>query len=230
MPVPGNSDTLKICPLIDFDPRLDKFYPFDFSRNNAALSEDLIADTRLFSRYIEKELERNGCKYGIGGYNEHRTIYARSTHFDDGQEPRRLHLGTDIWGPEGSPVYAPLDGSVHSFHFNNNFGDYGATLIVAHRYGGEHFFALYGHLDLASIQHIKEGDLVTAGKQIACFGSVEENGHWPPHLHFQIIKNMEGMKGDYPGVCRFSERSRYLQNCPDPDFILQMNQYILKPS
>ncbi|RYZ44700.1 MAG: peptidase M23, partial [Chitinophagaceae bacterium] len=45
---------------------------------------------------------------------------------------------------------------------------------------------------------------------------------WPPHLHFQIIKDMHGWKGDYPGVCRFSEKEAYLQNCPDADLILQM--------
>jgi hypothetical protein len=33
-------------------------------------------------------------------------------------------------------------------------------------------------------------------------------------------------EGDYPGVCKYSEREKYLENCPDPDLILQMNRYI----
>jgi hypothetical protein len=33
---------------------------------------------------------------------------------------------------------------------------------------------------------------------------------------------MQDWKGDYPGVCRFSERKQWLDNCPDPDLILQM--------
>jgi hypothetical protein len=49
-----------------------------------------------------------------------------------------------------------------------------------------------------------------------------ENGNWPPHLHFQLIIDMQGMKGDYPGVCKFSERERYLANCPDADLLLNM--------
>ena len=53
-----------------------------------------------------------------------------------------------------------------------------------------------------------------------------ENGHWPPHLHFQIILDMQLKEGDYPGVCKYSEREKYLANCPDPDLILQLNQYI----
>jgi hypothetical protein len=36
---------------------------------------------------------------------------------------------------------------------------------------------------------------------------------------------MQGMKGDYPGVCALSEKEAYLTNCPDADFILNMMQY-----
>jgi hypothetical protein len=56
----------------------------------------------------------------------------------------------------------------------------------------------------------------------AAFGIPYENGHWPPHLHFQVIVDMKGMKGDYPGVCAWPERESYLENSPDPDIILQM--------
>ena len=59
-----------------------------------------------------------------------------------------------------------------------------------------------------------------AGQLIAHFGEPHENGHWPPHLHFQLIIDMEGNKGDYQGVCKFSERDKYLANCPDPGLIL----------
>lgn len=59
---------------------------------------------------------------------------------------------------------------------------------------------------------------------IGHFGEPAENGDWPPHLHFQVIHDMEFKKGDYPGVCSISERERYLKNCPDPDLILKMMQ------
>jgi hypothetical protein len=32
-------------------------------------------------------------------------------------------------------------------------------------------------------------------------------------------------EGDYPGVCKYSEREQYLANSPDADIILQMMQY-----
>jgi very-short-patch-repair endonuclease len=133
---------------------------------------------------------------------------------------RRLHLGLDIWGPAHTAVYTPLEGTVHSFAFNDHFGDYGATLILQHEINGLIFHSLYGHLSLASITGKKEGQRFEKGEMIATFGEPQENGHWPPHLHFQLILDMQGMKGDYPGVCRFSERERYLENCPDPDLLV----------
>lgn len=86
---------------------------------------------------------------------------------------------------------------------------------------GTEFHTLYGHLNLDSLKY-NEGDPVRKGDQFAEFGSHDENGQWLPHLHFQIIKDMEDYKGDYPGVCRYSEKESYLHNCPDPGLILQM--------
>ena len=139
-----------------------------------------------------------------------------------GAEPRRLHLGIDIWGKPYTKVMAPLNGIVHSFDFNNAYGDYGATIILTHNLEGFTFHTLYGHLSLNSLKNFQEGDVVRKGDVFCEFGIPFENGQWPPHLHFQIIKDMQGMKGDYPGVCRFSEREKYLANCPDADLILGM--------
>ena len=141
-------------------------------------------------------------------------------------EPRRLHLGTDIWGPAGTPVFAAMGGMIHSFAFNNHFGDYGATLILLHQLDGLPFYTLYGHLSLRDIESISSGQYVTRGQEIAHFGLSHENGHWPPHLHFQVIIDLGLYEGDYPGVCKYSEREYYLNNCPDPDVILRMNRFL----
>ncbi|HWZ36478.1 MAG TPA: hypothetical protein VNW51_09975, partial [Mucilaginibacter sp.] len=60
-------------------------------------------------------------------------------------------------------------------------------------------------------------------QQIARLGSIDKNGHWPPHLHFQLMFDMEGWVGDYPGVARFSEKEKHLRNIPDPNLILRFN-------
>ncbi|MCW3117487.1 MAG: peptidase [Chitinophagaceae bacterium] len=212
-------------PVVSFDALRDKLLLLDFTDNNKELTDDILSDTNKFSNYISNKLHVADCKFGIGGYAEHRTIYNRSRHFDSvvaGEEPRRLHLGIDVWGAVNTPVMAPLNGIVHSFAFNNNFGDYGATVILTHNLDGTAFYTLYGHLSLNSLKNISEGDFVKEGDVFAEFGMQFENGHWPPHLHFQLIIDMQGRNGDYPGVCKYSEKEFYLNNCPDPGMILNL--------
>jgi murein DD-endopeptidase MepM/ murein hydrolase activator NlpD len=215
--------------VVNFNSSKDKLLPLDFTEANTELTSDIIDNTTNFSAYINTKLQTANAKFGIGGYNEHRTVYSRSKVFDAAnpeEEPRRLHLGIDIWGKAGTPVFAPLNGWIHSFAFNDRFGDYGATIILFHELNGFQFYSLYGHLSLRDLEGLTDGKLVTVGEVIAHFGEPEENGHWPPHLHFQLIIDMEGMKGDYPGVCKFSEREKYLANCPNPDLLLGMMKYV----
>lgn len=202
--------------------RFDKghLYQMDLTAANTALTPEILDDEHLFYDYVAFTLATQQALFGIGGYNEHRTIYSRSAHFNTTDEPRDLHVAIDIWGPTGTPVYAPLDGHIHSFRFNDEFHDYGATIILRHELEGFTFHTLYGHLSLADLDGLTPNQPIPAGQLIAHFGPLAENGHWPPHLHFQLIIDMEGKTGDYPGVCRFSERDKYLANCPDPNLIL----------
>ena len=216
-----NSHADSIGNVVDFNAATDRLYPFDFTAQNGELTEDILKNTLVFSEWVTSKLEGSGCRYGIGGYNEHRTIYTRSSHFDTDEEPRRLHLGVDIWAKAGTPVYNFYDAEVSSFHFNDHFGDYGATIILKYNLDGLVLHVLYGHLSLSSLKGLYEGKLISGGKRFAAFGIPEENGHWPPHLHMQLILDMGGQKGDYPGVCQFSKKEVYLQNCPDPELILR---------
>jgi murein DD-endopeptidase MepM/ murein hydrolase activator NlpD len=211
-------------PVVRFNAGSDKLLLLDFTEANTTLTATIVENTALFSAYMEKERSTAAALYGIGGYDEHRTVYSRSPVFDApaGEEPRRLHLGVDIWGAAGTEIFAPIDGIVHSFAFNDQYGDYGATIILQHQLEGFQFHTLYGHLSLQDLAGLTEGKPIRAGELIAHFGEPEENGHWPPHLHFQLVIDLEGKKGDYPGVCQFSKRAQYLANCPDPDLILGM--------
>ena len=216
-------------PVILFDIIKDKFLQLDFTAQNTAITDELLQDTKQFTGWVNRKLTTAHARYGIGGYAEHRTVYSSSKVFDGvmpGEEPRRLHLGTDIWGKPNSTVMAPLNGIVHSFAFNNRFGDYGSTIILTHSLEGISFYTLYGHLSLNSIKNIQEGDRIEKGDLFAEFGITAENGSWPPHLHFQIIVDIGEWSGDYPGVCKYSEKEKWLINSPDPDFILQLNKFL----
>ena len=214
--------------IVDFNPSKEKLVYMDFSDHNPELAGIDLENTNSFSLYVDQKLKKANAKYGIGGYNELRDLYSRSKVFDavGNEEPRRLHLGIDIWGEVGTKVYAPLGGMVHSYAFNKEFGNYGATLILLHQLDTLTFYTLYGHLSLEDIARVSEFQYIVRGHVIGHFGKPEENGHWPPHLHFQVIKDMRINKGDYPGVCKFSERNKYLSNCPDPDAILGMMNYL----
>jgi murein DD-endopeptidase MepM/ murein hydrolase activator NlpD len=213
--------------VVPFDPEKDKLLLLDSTEGNLELTPHVVNDTQRYTDYINSKLLMSDAKFAIGGYDELRGVYGRSRVFDskEGDEPRRLHLGIDIWGKPHTAVMSPLDGVVHSFAFNNSFGDYGATIILTHNLEGFVFHSLYGHLSLNSIKNLREGGNVRKGDVIAEFGIPYENGQWPPHLHFQIVGDMEEWMGDYPGVCKLSEREKYLFNCPNPDLVLQMMKY-----
>lgn len=226
-------------PVVNFDAATEKIAVVNLSESNTALTEDIFSNTQNFSDYIDAERKAANAKFLIGGYSELRAMYKRSALFnfvkdnlrsqDDiaktdaiETEPRRLHLGIDIWGAADTKIFAPLGGMVHSFANNNNFGDYGATIILQHQIETVVFHTLYGHLAFKDITQLKVGQFITRGQDFAHFGNSFENGNWPPHLHFQIIEDMEMKEGDYPGVCKLSEKEKYLRNCPNANLILNM--------
>lgn len=224
----------ELHPVILFNKVTDKIVSLDLSIKNEGFTESIYNNTEAFSIYILEQRKNAHATYLIGGYREHREMYRRSKLFDknlsveanSNEESRSLHIGTDIWGETGTTVFAPLGGMVESFAFNNNHGDYGATIILQHQLETINFYTLYGHLALNDITQLRKGKFISRGEPFAHFGLPEENGNWPPHLHFQLILDMNNYEGDYPGVCKMSEAEKYLKNSPDPDLILHLNKFI----
>ena len=188
----------------------------DLSKSNTEITPKTFKSVEKFSRYIQNTVKENNGKGAYGGYKENRKIYEKSDVFAGDSKHRSIHLGIDFWMEAGTPVQAPLPGLVHSFGNNSSSGDYGPTIILKHYFGNEVFHTLYGHLSESSLSQIKEGKLIKRKEIIGHLGSPSENVDWPPHLHFQIIKNMGDYRGDYPGVCMKTESEKYLRNSPDP--------------
>lgn len=172
----------------------------------------------LFQIYMDEKRKVQKKKYAFGGYLEDRSWYARSPLFG---KQRSIHLAIDIWADEDSVVYSPLEGVIHSFADNNGFGNYGPTVIVEHHLEGMTFYTLYGHLSRKNLAEWKVGTKLASGDVIGNLGNMEENGEWPAHLHFQIIKDLQGMQGDYPGVASSEDLFFYKNNCPDPNLLLR---------
>jgi len=198
-----------------------KSHLFDFTAANKALTPALLHSEQAFCDYISESMAQAGATLGVGAYAEDRIIYRKSEVFS-GQEARSLHLGIDLWAPAGTAVFAPLSGKIHSFANNAASGDYGPTIILEHQFAEQFFYTLYGHLSLPTIQNLKVGAAVQAGQTLGNLGAWQENVHWPPHLHFQIIRDLQGRKGDFPGVCAPSEAEIWLGNCPDPNLLLRL--------
>ena len=203
---------------------IQDYISLDLSRTNQQLNRINTSSSKDLETYIFNYIQRNKAKVAFGGYNEVRNIYQRSPHFNqqDLTNERNIHLGIDLWIEAETPVYTPLDATVHSFKNNTNYGDYGPTIILKHDINGVVFYTLYGHLSLLSVTNLKEGQLFKKNEQIATLGNAKVNGDYPPHLHFQIIKDIQDFKGDYPGVCSKKDLPFYLNNCPDPNLLLKM--------
>jgi len=202
----------------------DNYVAIDLSDKNQDLNKELLADAKKFEIYIEDYLQKNNAFVAFGGYNEVRNLYKRSTIFNgEDFDERNIHIGLDLWIKEGTKVTAALNGNVHSFNFNNSLGDYGPTIILEHLFEEEKFYTLYGHLSLESISNLQTGDEFKKGEKLATLGNAEVNGGYSPHLHFQIIKNLDQNSGDYPGVCSKNKLDYYLENCPDPNLLLKIN-------
>jgi murein DD-endopeptidase MepM/ murein hydrolase activator NlpD len=200
-----------------------KYIAIDLSESNQTLIKIDVSSSLKLGAFVNNHIDKHSGFVAYGGYLEVRNIYKRSKHFNkQAQEERNIHLGIDLWCADETPIYAPLDGIVHSFKNNTNLGDYGPTIILKHEIDDVIFFTLYGHLSLSSIENLAIGKAIKIGERIGTLGDASINGDYPPHLHFQIIKDIQGFKGDYPGVCSKEDLEFYTKNCPDPNLLLKL--------
>lgn len=202
---------LKTCPKV----------VYDFSANG----DVVIGGTSDPARQTEimwQQLDVANAPVGVGRYREDRICY-QSEQFKNDGEARSQHLGIDLFAPAGTPVFAPLNGVVHSFADNNLHLDYGPTIILEHTPEADiRFYTLYGHLDRESLDGLYKGKEVAAGDLLCRFGDFPVNGDWIPHLHFQIIFDMLGREGDFFGAAKPSEWDIWTSICPNANLILQM--------
>lgn len=123
----------------------------------------------------------------------------------------RMHTGTDIGAPMGTPVVAALAGRVAISDF---LGGYGLTVVLEHEKGTQE--TLYGHL---SEVFVKAGDTVKKGDPIGRVGSTGLSTG--PHLHFEVRKltkegwvNLDpGRQLEY-GLAQLVRNLRTIENAP----------------
>ena len=161
--------------------------------------------------------QETSSSFSIGKYNEKRPNMYEGDLFE--KTNRFIHMGIDIGAPVGTPVLSFYDGEIFLFKYNDQKLDYGYTIITKHQINGQNIYALYGHLSNSSIKNKKIGQKIHSGEVLGYLGSEEENGGWPPHVHFQLslIKPEEC---DLPGVVSEKNHDIALKIFPDPRIVL----------
>ena len=183
-----------------------------------ALSADSPQLIDRATRKIADQLFETGASVGLGRYNEARFCYRGQQFGCKNGNQRTIHLGIDLFLEPGLPIKAPFPGRIHSVQDNAQPQDYGPTVILEHRIEeiGIPFYTLYGHLGRESISKLTPGKSVTAGEVIGVIGIPFENGGWPPHLHFQVMLDLLGQSGNFPGVGDPDHIETWLDLCPNP--------------
>ena len=193
-------------------------------------------DARGWTDLLFGHMRAKGAAVGVGRYDEARRWYD-SDEFaiegEDGPERRTVHVGIDLFAEPGTPVHAPFAATVHSFRDNDARLDYGPTIVLRHEAdgaeaeggradGAAEWFTLYGHLSRDSLSGLHPGRKFAAGEEIGRIGPHPENGDWAPHLHFQLMTDLLGREGDFPGVAAPSQREVWLSLSPDPNLVLDI--------
>jgi 4-aminobutyrate aminotransferase-like enzyme/Ser/Thr protein kinase RdoA (MazF antagonist) len=214
--------------LLDVNLRGAPSLVFDLGVGSAFLGADPgAAHTDTLSEKIVAELKKARVSAGVGRYNEPRLLYDTALFGavnNATDERRTIHLGIDLFVASGSAVYAPLEGVVHALANNTAEKDYGPVVILRHGPGeGHEFFTLYGHLTKESAAKLRAGQAIARGERIGRVGAVQENGGWPPHLHFQVIVDLLDRGTDFPGVAFATERGVWTSLSPDPNLLLRLS-------
>ena len=215
--------------VLDVDLRTSPSLVFDFSVGSTFLGADpSAAEPAALADKTFAEMKHMGASVGIGRYDEARVMYT-SKLFGISENPtderRTIHLGIDLQVAPGSAVRAPLEAVVHAFANNQAPLDYGPVVILRHSFPdprgeAQQFFTLYGHLNTQTLATLGLGQKIARGEKFGEVGTMEENGGWPPHLHFQIITDLLDYGTDFPGVARASERPVWTSLSPDPNLLL----------
>ena len=198
---------------------------FDLSVGSTLLGADpRMGKAPALTEKLFGEMKRAGAAVGVGRYDEARLLYTEpqfGASSNPTDERRTVHLGIDLFVELGKALRAPLDGVVHTLGDNTAPLDYGPVVILRHETGGgDKFFTLYGHVSRDTLSGLKGGQRVAKGERFARVGAIEENGGWPPHVHFQIILDLLDLDRDFPGVAYASQRAVWTSLSPDPNLLL----------
>ena len=185
----GNRNTKSICEKVGKDVRT--------TDPNGNPSKNHAEKIIFFNNSSSKVFKIDECLWGYGKWchpvknpqlRGHYSVWApeRSIHSDN--IPGRTagkHDGIDLYAPEGTPVYACIDGEIYDPYFSSSYGN---TVTVKGGYKGKIYYFFYAHLKdkvtLKAGTPVKAGDLIGySGKTGSSAAALKAN---QVHLHFEV--------------------------------------------
>jgi len=193
-----------------------KGVPFvvDLSTNSLLLRGIDVRDQEKLQRILEDQM---GSQYqwGVSPYLEHRnTLLADCPQMV--ADLRFIHLGLDVIVKVGTPLHAPLHGTVVESGYEDGEGNYGGYVLLKHESPFfKTFYSFYGHLCKDRLPAPDES--FPAGTIFAEIGDFHENGNWFHHTHIQVITR-KGLEMGYvsKGYCTEKDLVEMNDLCPSP--------------
>lgn len=142
--------------------------------------KDLI--NRIYDRYkiLRKHSYLYSNSYSFPIFNN--KIYFIDTWGEDRDNGKRAHLGTDLFAPKGTPIYAITSGTIEKIGWDR----LGGNRIGIRGKDGLYYY--YAHL-IDFDPNIKKGDKISLGKLLGYVGNTGNAINTPYHLHFGIEIN-----------------------------------------
>ena len=136
---------------------------------------------------IAAATEHNG--FAIGRYLEPRVPETVSQDEPAGrrEEPATLQLGIEIFSPAGTPVRAPLAGTVEWSEGAGGDPGSGASVGIRHTVDKEVFWTSYRHLDPECLKTLVPGCRLRPGQALGKVAGSAGTGGPPPQLQFQVL-------------------------------------------
>ena len=175
--------------------------PVDFSVRTDALRFGAWSEPATITAVTQAAASSAGTT-AIGRYGERRLVHDRGP---QREEPATVHLGTDVFLPEGTAVLAPLSGRVLRAQ--------GRELLLSVEHGLT--------LRLAGVVPARNtGDDVGPGERIGSVAAPGPKERLPAHLHVQLAcAPLE----ELPGLVPASLSGAWLSLCPDPGPLLGLD-------
>jgi len=206
---------MSFIPIIEAYLEQQNYQPIDLSAETLEKHHVNASSQEELRNYLLQQTILYPNKIFFGGYLEKRNLYQGKKLFEE-IEVRNIHLGVDFWAEAGTRIFCPFDAEVVVSTYNKGQGNYGGTIILKHQQNQQIVYTLYGHLSKASIQQYKAFTPINQGNLFCELGEPNENGGYVPHLHFQVMLEIDENELDYPGVCSQNKLSFYKKNCPNP--------------